>query len=99
MSGALPENSRASPRHIKFDRFTSHALALGADWAATGHYARVAHSEAGGSELLTAVDADKDQTYFLAAVPQASLRRSLFPLGELRKREVRARRISLAFSV
>lgn len=103
LSGALPENSQASPRHIKFDRFTAHALALGADWAATGHYARVAHSEAGGSALLTAVDADKDQTYFLAAVPQASLRRSLFPLGELRKREVRARRmkivVSLAFSV
>ncbi|EOD10620.1 putative tRNA methyl transferase [Emiliania huxleyi CCMP1516] len=88
--GATLNPDVACNRHIKFDRFTAHALALGADWAATGHYARVAHSEAGGSALLTAVDADKDQTYFLAAVPQASLRRSLFPLGELRKREVRA---------
>jgi tRNA U34 2-thiouridine synthase MnmA/TrmU len=70
-AGGTPNPDVACNRHIKFDRFTAHALSLGADWVATGHYARVRHSAGGPSELLTAVDETKDQTYFLATIPQA----------------------------
>ena len=76
-------------REIKFRAFLDHALSLGADWIATGHYARVSH-EADGSHLRLCADPDKDQTYFLHLLDQGQLGRSLFPLAELTKREVRA---------
>ena len=76
-------------REIKFRAFLDHALGLGADWIATGHYARVEHGP-GGSRLCLAADADKDQTYFLHLLDQAQLARSLFPLAGLTKPEVRA---------
>jgi tRNA-specific 2-thiouridylase len=63
---------------------------LGADLIATGHYARVRQNPAGGNfELLKAVDATKDQSYFLHRLNQAQLSRTLFPLGEIAKTEVR----------
>jgi tRNA-specific 2-thiouridylase len=82
---------------IKFRAFLDHALDLGADWIATGHYARVAHA-ADRSRLLLARDANKDQTYFLHRLTQAQLSRALFPLADLAKAEVRdlARRLGLA---
>src|SRR5699024_2169108 len=75
-------------REIKFDAFLHHAERLGADAIATGHYARIKHGE-NGPQLLRGVDPGKDQSYFLAAVPARALARSLFPLVELHKSEVR----------
>ena len=82
-------------REIKFQVFVEYAELLGAARIATGHYARVRHlAGPDGREtrarLLRAVDAGKDQTYFLHAVPGAQLARCEFPLGELTKDEVRA---------
>lgn len=83
-------------REIKFRAFLDHALGLGADWIATGHYARVTR-DAVGSHLRLSADPDKDQTYFLHLLDQRQLARSLFPLGDLTKAEVRAlaRRLGL----
>ncbi len=75
-------------KEIKFRAFLDHALELGAERMATGHYARIQCS--GGSyHLRLAADADKDQTYFLHLLDQGQLKRSLFPLGALHKQEVR----------
>jgi tRNA-specific 2-thiouridylase len=70
---------------------------LGASWIATGHYARLEHTS-NGVRLLKAADAAKDQSYFLHAVADSALRKTLFPIGELRKQEVRglAREAGLA---
>ena len=86
-----PNPDVACNRHIKFDHFARATRALGADGVATGYYARLRRREPGGAvELLTGADETKDQSYFLAAVEQSALRDALFPLGELRKTEVRA---------
>ncbi|MGB7543093.1 MAG: tRNA 2-thiouridine(34) synthase MnmA, partial [Burkholderiales bacterium] len=75
---------------IKFKAFLDHAMALGAERIATGHYARVRREGAGGKlELLKALDLSKDQSYFLHRLNQAQLSRVMFPLGELKKTEVR----------
>jgi len=76
-------------REIKFRAFLDHALRLGADWIATGHYARVTR-DAAGSHLRLGADPDKDQTYFLHLLDQHQLARTLFPLADLTKREVRS---------
>jgi tRNA-specific 2-thiouridylase len=73
---------------IKFKAFLDHAMKLGADLIATGHYARVREME-GRFQLLKALDASKDQSYFLHRLNQAQLSKTLFPLGELHKTEVR----------
>ncbi len=82
---------------IKFRAFLDHGLDLGANWIATGHYARVGHGP-GRSRLRLARDAGKDQTYFLHRLSQAQLNRSLFPLADLTKAAVRdiARGLGLA---
>jgi tRNA-specific 2-thiouridylase len=83
---------------VKFDRLLMTAREIGADRIATGHYARVRHNaETGRHELLRAVDASKDQTYFLFGLTQEQLARTDFPLGELTKQEVRdiARRLAV----
>lgn len=87
-AGRTPNPDVLCNREIKFKSFLHHALRLGADAIATGHYADV-RKAAHGAELLRARDAGKDQTYFLASVAQAALARTLFPLGNLVKREVR----------
>jgi tRNA-specific 2-thiouridylase len=76
-------------REIKFRAFLEHALGLGADWIATGHYARLTR-ESDGCRLRLCADPAKDQTYFLYLLDQAQLGRSLFPLADLTKRQVRA---------
>lgn len=83
-------------REIKFRAFLDYALGLGADWIATGHYARVTRDSA-GSHLRLAADPVKDQTYFLHLLDQEQLGRSLFPLWDLTKAQVRAvaRRLGL----
>lgn len=79
---------------IKFDVFLQQALELGFDKIATGHYARITSLCTEGKEdffqLLRGTDAHKDQSYFLAGLNQFQLSKSLFPLGELTKPEVRA---------
>eukprot|EP00966_Prymnesium_polylepis_P156579 3617752-Prymnesium_polylepis.1 len=90
-NGATPNPDVACNRHIKFDRFYAHALGLGADHVATGHYAQLRHEPGGGGrvQMLRARDEGKDQTYFLSHVQQPPLRRVLFPLGGLPKAGVR----------
>ena len=83
-AGRTPNPDVACNREIKFGVCFEHARRLGADWFATGHYAR---SQAG--RLLRGIDAGKDQSYFLHTVPGEQLARTLFPVGELPKDEVR----------
>ena len=87
-AGRTPNPDVLCNAEIKFKSFLDHAMKLGADLIATGHYARV--REAGGKfELLKALDAGKDQSYFLHRLNQAQLANTLFPLGEMQKTEVR----------
>ncbi len=88
-AGKTPNPDVLCNREVKFQPFREHALRLGADWVATGHYARIQHGE-DGPHLLRAADDNKDQTYFLSTVDRAHFERVLFPLGELTKPEVRA---------
>lgn len=77
-------------REIKFGVCLEYMHRLGASFIATGHYARV-RREAAGTALLKAVDSAKDQSYFLHGVEAAALERTLFPIGEMRKEQVRER--------
>jgi tRNA-uridine 2-sulfurtransferase len=77
-------------REIKFGVCLDYMYRLGASRIATGHYARLRRTEH-GTELLKAADDSKDQSYFLHSVEPAALGRTLFPLGDLRKDEVRRR--------
>lgn len=86
--GRTPNPDILCNKYIKFDAFYKYATSLGFDTLATGHYARVAHGEK-ESTLLRGVDQNKDQTYFLCQIPQASLRHALFPIGDMEKHEVR----------
>ena len=87
-AGRTPNPDVLCNREIKFRAFLDFALELGADFIATGHYARLSHGT-GGTRLLQAADRNKDQTYFLFMLGQRALQRSLFPLGGLTKRTVR----------
>ena len=95
-AGRTPNPDVLCNAEIKFKAFLDHAMQLGADWIATGHYARVREVD-GRFELLKARDASKDQSYFLHRLNQAQLAKTLFPLGEIPKTEVRriAERIGL----
>ena len=86
--GRTPNPDVLCNREIKFKTFLDHARALGAEKIATGHYARVDQAD-GRWRLLRARDGAKDQTYFLHALGQEALSATLFPLGDLPKREVR----------
>ena len=88
-AGRTPNPDVLCNREIKFKAFLDYASDLGADKIATGHYARVACVE-GKTHLLKGLDSNKDQSYFLCEVNEASLSRALFPVGELDKPEVRA---------
>jgi tRNA-specific 2-thiouridylase len=87
-AGRTPNPDVLCNREIKFGVCTAHAKRLGAEWFATGHYARLDHSAA-TPKLLKGVDAEKDQSYFLHGVPVTEFARVMFPIGELRKGEVR----------
>ena len=89
-AGRTPNPDVLCNSEIKFKAFLDHALALGADAIATGHYARLRHDASGGVQLLKALDTAKDQTYFLHRLTQAQLAPVLFPLGDMTKRDVRA---------
>lgn len=88
-AGRTPNPDIMCNSEIKFKLFFEKALELGADYIATGHYARVEHGAA-ESKLLKGVDKTKDQSYFLYRIPQAALRQTLFPLGDREKTWVRA---------
>src|SRR5512138_2206879 len=88
-AGRTPNPDVLCNAEIKFRAFLDHALALGAERIATGHYARVSDVD-GRFELLKGADASKDQSYFLYRLNQAQLSRTLFPLGGMLKRDVRA---------
>ncbi len=88
-AGRTPNPDVLCNREIKFKEFMNHAVSLGADFIATGHYARTQRDGTGGVQLLKARDGSKDQTYFLQAVPRERFANCLFPLGELNKSEVR----------
>ncbi len=89
-SGRTPNPCLACNRHIRFGYLLGYARALGADYLATGHYARLRRQPDGSVHLLRAVDLAKDQSYVLSVLGQAELRRVLFPLGEYTKEQVRA---------
>jgi tRNA-specific 2-thiouridylase len=87
--GRTPNPCLACNEHIKFKALLERAVALDADYLATGHYARREERD-GRFHLRRASDTDKDQSYVLYTLGQAELRRVLFPLGEYRKPEIRA---------
>ena len=87
-AGRTPNPDVLCNAEIKFKAFLDHAMRLGAGKIATGHYARVRERE-GRFELLKGLDPAKDQSYFLHRLNQAQLSRTLFPVGELKKTEVR----------
>jgi tRNA-specific 2-thiouridylase len=88
-SGRTPNPDIMCNREIKFGEFLQKALDLGADYLATGHYARVDRTADGRYRLLRGVDSNKDQTYFLNALNQTQLSKAMFPIGHLPKSEVR----------
>ncbi len=91
-NGRTPNPDVLCNREIKFDVFMKIAFSLGADFVATGHYCRKGIIEKDGKEiyqLLAGVDDNKDQSYFLCQLSQEQLANSLFPIGELTKKQVR----------
>jgi tRNA-specific 2-thiouridylase len=90
--GRTPNPDVLCNREIKFDVFMKIAMELGADYIATGHYCRKSSFEKDGKnifQLLAGKDSNKDQSYFLCQLSQEQLAKTLFPIGELTKPEVR----------
>ena len=90
-AGRTPNPCVMCNSKLKFDHLVERARALGAEWVATGHFARVVHHNDGrASELYTGRDDKKDQSYFLFDMRPENLARAIFPLGDMTKAEVRA---------
>ena len=87
--GRTPNPDVMCNKEIKFKAFLDYAMDLGADYVATGHYARISRDEDGQVHLLRGVDDSKDQSYFLNQLSQEQLSKTMFPLGELQKDRVR----------
>src|SRR5258708_30853047 len=87
--GNTPNPCLECNRHIRFEWLLNNALALNADYLATGHYARVRQADDGKYQLLKGLDDAKDQSYVLSVMGQAQLSRVLFPVGEYAKPQVR----------
>lgn len=98
-AGETPNPDVLCNEAIKFGLFLDEARKIGADFVATGHYARIRRGLFGGVRLLRGRDPDKDQSYFLHRVPQDALRRALFPVGGMTKAEVRATAARLGLPV
>lgn len=97
-AGRTPNPDVLCNREIKFDIFLKAAMELGADFVATGHYCRKAKVEKDGQtfyQLLSGVDKNKDQSYFLCQLNQEQLEKVLFPVGELTKPQVRDKAASI----
>jgi tRNA-specific 2-thiouridylase len=88
-AGRTPNPDVLCNREIKFDLFLEAARRLGADFIATGHYARVEQDDQARYRLRAGLDAGKDQSYFLCQLSQDQLSKALFPIGGLQKSEVR----------
>lgn len=89
-AGRTPNPDILCNKHVKFKAFLNYAIEdLGAEYIATGHYARVAEHD-GEFQLLKGLDPNKEQSYFLYAMGQKALSRTLFPIGHLHKSEIRA---------
>ena len=82
--GRTPNPDIMCNKYIKFDMFAKEAKKLGADYIATGHYARIKDNK-----LLRGIDSNKDQTYFLSQVSKEQFNNVLFPIGDMEKSEVR----------
>lgn len=87
-AGRTPNPDVMCNKEIKFKAFLEHALSLGADYLATGHYARVEYRN-GEYKMLRGIDENKDQTYFLNQLTQDQLKRVMFPIGSIEKSKVR----------
>ena len=87
--GETPNPCLVCNQKIRWTFLLDHALALGADYMATGHYVRIRRNESGKRELLRAVDRNKDQSYVLHVLNQEKLKHALFPVGEYPKPEIR----------
>ncbi|WP_330948638.1 tRNA 2-thiouridine(34) synthase MnmA [Virgibacillus sp. MG-45] len=87
-AGRTPNPDVMCNKEIKFKAFMDHAMSLGADFLATGHYAQIREQD-GKVEMLRGVDQNKDQTYFLNQLSADVLKKVMFPLGHLPKKEVR----------
>lgn len=88
-AGRTPNPDIMCNKEIKFKAFLEFALDMGAEFIATGHYARTQRLANGSIQMLKGVDENKDQTYFLYTLQQAQLQHSLFPIGHLPKTQVR----------
>lgn len=86
--GRTPNPDILCNKYIKFDAFFNYALDLGFEYVATGHYARMGNKD-GHNVMMKALDLNKDQSYFLAQVDRQRLDKTVFPLGEITKPEVR----------
>ncbi|MFC0820558.1 tRNA 2-thiouridine(34) synthase MnmA [Moraxella marmotae] len=89
-AGRTPNPDILCNKEVKFKAFLDYAMTLGADFIATGHYARRSHAKDGIAQLLRGLDNNKDQSYFLHAVAGDKIAKTLFPVGELEKPAVRA---------
>ncbi len=87
--GETPNPCLICNRQIRWTFLLEHAMALGADFMATGHYVRIRNADNGTRQLLRAVDRTKDQSYVLYVLSQAQLSKAMFPIGEYPKTEVR----------
>jgi len=87
--GATPNPCLQCNKEVRWSFLLEHALALDAEFMATGHYARLLKDESGAIRLLRAIDTSKDQSYVLHVLDQAQLRRTLLPIGEHKKADVR----------
>ena len=88
-AGRTPNPDILCNAEIKFKAFLDHAVSRGAEMIATGHYARTRRLDHGEVQLLKGLDPSKDQSYFLHRLSQTQLQRTLFPVGELHKSDVR----------
>ncbi|MGB9428300.1 MAG: tRNA 2-thiouridine(34) synthase MnmA [Gammaproteobacteria bacterium] len=95
-AGRTPNPDVLCNSEIKFKAFLDYALRLGAEFIATGHYARTTNGDA-GVKLLRGLDPAKDQSYFLHAVPQTALGHAIFPVGGMLKQDVRQRARAAGF--
>jgi len=96
--GRTPNPDVMCNQHVKFGRFLEFAQEKGADYIATGHYARRIESES-GSQLHRGVDTEKDQTYFLWTLSKEQLQYSLFPIGDTPKADIRSEAQALGIPV
>ena len=100
LAGRTPNPCARCNEHVKFGLLWERARELGAGWLATGHYARIAVDPGTGRRVLrTAIDAGKDQSYFLFMLDEAALGRTLFPIGDATKAAVRAEARALGLAV